>query len=557
MKSSPLALLLCLWLAAVAAGAETSPTSDPAARAPLVTASPVRGFYDGPVTITLAAKTNGVVIRYTTDGDEPTATHGAAYTTPLPVAATTILRAAAFAGNQRVSAVATHSYLFLAQVARQPRNPPGFPNGQSAWNGFPSVYGMDERVTGDAAYQPKLNAALRALPTLSVVCPRSDLFSQRTGIYVNSLERGDQWERACSVEWLPPDGGAGFAINGGIQMQGNYNRLPDKSPKHSFRLLFKERYGPSKLRFPIFPGSPVTNFNTLVLRAGYNNTWIHWDERANGRADLARDAWMKDTQRAMGGLAGRNRFVHLYLNGLYWGIYDIAERPDDAFAAAHLGGKREDYEVINEWQVKAGPADAAARLRGLRNLASPARYEQLTRQLDVPRFIDYALLNFYAGNQDWGERKNWYVIRRREPSGPFQFLAWDGEHTLEKLQDNIVQRPFEMPFRLLEALRANPEFQLAFAERARQHCLGNGALTPKACADRWSRRAGELDMAIIAESARWGYYRRNPPFTRDQDWLAEQRRLLSTYFPKRTDVLLRQLRDAGLYSSESTAGPGN
>ena len=52
---------------------------------------------------------------------------------------------------------------------------------------------------------------------------------------------------------------------------------------------------------------------------------------------------------------------------------------------------------------------------------------------------------------------------------------------------------------------------------------------------------------MTAESARWGYYRRNPPFTRDEDWLKEQRRLLTSYFPRRTAIVLEQLRAAKLY----------
>ena len=31
----------------------------------------------------------------------------------------------------------------------------------------------------------------------------------------------------------------------------------------------------------------------------------------------------------------------------------------------------------------------------------------------MPQFIDYVLLNYYVGNQDWGENKNWYAIRNR------------------------------------------------------------------------------------------------------------------------------------------------
>jgi hypothetical protein len=52
---------------------------------------------------------------------------------------------------------------------------------------------------------------------------------------------------------------------------------------------------------------------------------------------------------------------------------------------------------------------------------------------------------------------------------------------------------------------------------------------------------------IVCESARWGDSHREPPFTRDVEWTAERDRLLGSYFPRRTDVLLAQLRAASLY----------
>src|SRR5207253_1721232 len=124
-----------------------------------------------------------------------------------------------------------------------------------------------------------------------------------------------------------------------------------KSPKHAFRLLFKARYGPSKLHYRMFPDSTIEQFDTLVLRADYNNSWIHWNGADRARGQRIRDAWMKDSHRAMGWTAGHNRYVHLFLNGLYWGVYDAAERPDASFAASYFGGHRQDYDVINEFQA--------------------------------------------------------------------------------------------------------------------------------------------------------------------------------------------------------------
>ena len=504
------------------------------------------GFFEKPFPVLLTS-TGGSSIRYTTDGREPSLTVGSYYANPLPITNTAIIRAAAFSADSRISPVATHSYLFAEQVLRQPANPRGFPVGPQAWNGHASNYAMDARVIDDPDYRDRLIPAFRALPILSLVGSAADLFGPTRGIYVNSQQRGQPWERACSVELILPTGASGFQIDCGVRIQGNYNRIPEKSPKHSFRLLFKSTYGPSKLHYQMFPDSSVSKFDTLVLRADYNNSWIHWDAHSSVRGQRIRDAWMKDSQRAMGWISPHSRYVHLFLNGLYWGLYDVTERPDANFAAAYLGGAREDYDVINEFEVKDGIGAGFQALHAAHGLGRSAQYEKLRSQLHITEYIDYLLLNYYGGNRDWGENKNWYALRRREPAGPFQYIAWDGEQIFQNQREDIVSHPYEVPFRMAGELRENAEFRLAFADRVQKHCFGEGALTPGAVAARWMARAKEIDLAIIAESARWGGFRKSPPYNRDRDWMAEQSRLLKNYFPVRTDILVAQLRAVGLY----------
>ena len=405
---------------------------------------------------------------------------------------------------------------------------------------------MDPRVVDDPVYRDRMKDAFRSLPIVSIVCPQESMFGPR-GLYLNSTERGDEWEKPCSAEMILSDGGTAFQIDCGIRMQGNSNRMPEKSPKHSFRLVFKEKYGPTKLRYPMFADSPVKKFDTLLLRADYNNSWIHWDPEQRQHAQRTRDAWMNDSARAMGCLAGHNRYVHLFLNGLYWGVYDAAERPDANFAAAYLGGSDQDYDVINVGQVKDGTPDGFNTLNSFRSLERNDQYRRLQRTLDVTNYIDYLLLNYYAGNRDWGEPSNWYAIRRHTPPGPFRYVPWDSEQVLHDLQYNCLGEPDRPPLRLAEELRSNAEFRLAFADRVQKHFFNEGALTSAACIPRWMKRAAEVDRAVIAESARWGYCRNPVPLTRDRDWIIEQKRLVGSYFPQRTGIVLEQLRAVGLY----------
>jgi hypothetical protein len=513
-----------------------------------------RGVFDAPFPLTLTNKIEGATIRYTVNGSVPTETGGLLYSTPLVISNSTVLRAAAFQENRLPSEIITHTYLFLDQVIHQPNNPAGFPVGSKVMGGYPSDYEMDPEIVNDPAYSTQMKGALLALPTLSLVLNVDDMFGATKGIYTHPLERGPQWERPCSVEFIPLDG-KDFQADAGVQIQGNASRDPQKQPKHAMRLVFKGDYGAKNLSYKLFPDSPVTSFDTLVLRADYNNSWLHWTPTQRIRAQRTRDAWVKDSMRAMGGLASHNRYVHLYINGLYWGIYDPSERPDASFGKAYLGGEKEDYDVVNEGELVDGSMAAYNTLLSLGGFASIDNYNAVQHYLDMPQFIDYMLLHFFVGHEDWGFNKNWYTLRPRDGSRGFIYLPWDGETLLGDPGIDRVNNP-DVASGLHTKLLASPEYKLDFADHVQRHLFNGGALTPAQNIVRWQARAREVELPIIAESARWGDYRRDvhrfqdPPFdlyTRDKHWRAEQSRLLNTYFPGRTTTVLNQLRKAGLY----------
>ena len=70
----------------------------------------------------------------------------------------------------------------------------------------------------------------------------------------------------------------------------------------------------------------MQEFDTLTLHAGFNDHWL-W---VGSAATMHRDQLCRDTQNALGGYAPHGTYVHLYLNGLYWGLYNIGEKSDDA-----------------------------------------------------------------------------------------------------------------------------------------------------------------------------------------------------------------------------------
>lgn len=539
-----------------------------------------RGFYTEPFAVTITTATEGAVIRYTTDGTQPTATTGSEYVGPIPVNATTVLRAAAFKEGFQPSNTDTQTYLFLADVVRQAPNgqpPPGWP---ASWGSNTRDYGMDPDIVDSPRWGPQLEAALESIPSFSIVMPLADLFDSSRGIYANPGNQGRAWERACSVELMYPDGREGFQIDAGIRIRGGFSRSTS-NPKHAFRLFFREQYGAGKLRYPLFDGYGADTFDGIDLRTFQNYSWSFGGD---GRGIFVRDQWNRDAQLAMGHQAERGEFYHLYINGQYWGLFNTCERPEASYAETYYGGDKDDYDVI---KVESGPYSifatdgTMAAWTRLYNAARPglatdAAYERVQGNnpdgtpnpdyedlVDVDNLIDYMLVILYGGNLDapisnflGNDRpNNWYGIRHQEGlSGGFKFFVHDAEHTMLNVNENRLgpyaagnsSVNYSNPQWVWQQMWDNAEFRLRVADHVHRHFFNGGALTPEACLARFDRRTGEIEAAVIAESARWGDSKQSRPFTQD-DWRNTVNSVRNGFLTQRTTVVLNQLKARNLY----------
>jgi hypothetical protein len=103
-------------------------------------------------------------------------------------------------------------------------------------------------------------------------------------------------------------------------------------------------------------------------------------------------------------------------------------------------------------------------------------------------------------------------------------------------------------------LAANPEYRMRFIDRAFLHLEEKGALTPGMNKERLDIRAAEIEMAMIAESARWGDARSGAPFTRNDHWTAEVEKIQMDFIPYRTGIVMGQLLEVGLLSELAPPG---
>lgn len=542
------------------------------------------GFYDAPFTLEMISNDSGGSIVYTLDGSTPDLSNGIVYSQGITIDTTRVVRSRVVKEGA-LSPIATSTFIFADKVKNQSSLPEGYP---SNWGSFSSIsgnapadYGMDPDICNATTYKAEIVPALKDIPTISLVTDKGNFFSLSTdpvtgGIYIHTDPPtgglGEDWERPVSAEYILADGSHGFQMDCGIRTQGGHSRVPEKNPKHSFRLVFRGEYGAKKLNYDLFGESATSSFNSIVLRAGFNQTWLHWDDGQREKAQYITDSWAKDTYMKMGHIAAHNKFVHLYINGLYWGLYNLCERMDDDFMDYYLDGDSEDFDVIKDYaEVAEGNSDAwdAMMEMAAEGLSDAQSYYGIQGKdefgsddpskealLDVENLIDYMILNFYAGNKDW-DHHNWVAARNRiDPAKGFQFFPWDSERTFNGKNDNVVEEYNEnRPSFLYSQLRHNPVFRNKFKQRANELLGPGGILSPDSAMALWSERSKEIELAIITESARWGDYRRDihpyksEPFelyTKNDHWQQEQERLKNEYFPVRSQIVLDQLAEIGL-----------
>ncbi len=590
-----------------------------------------RGLYSGPVQVTITSATPGATIAYTLNGSVPTETNGTQVpavdgltppTATLTVSATTLLRARAWKADMGSSNVDTQSYIFPANVMTQNGPTPSMGVGSAAdtvttWGttttgvgsgATPMVltafspltqWGVNQAIATDPLPDNQFRQSdLLVLPTLSLVADWKDLFGPNAGEGIYPPASGVAQEgvdRAASLELLNPGTSqtlpvtnAAFQADGNIHVFGGTSQARWKSLKLSMRFQCVDT-----VNYKAYGDGAANQFDNFVLDSAMNNTWMHpTDANQRIRSAFSRDYVMADLQNKMSGAGGfHTRACHLYLNGMYWGIYWLHEKPDHHYAANYYGGSSSEYDGFKHsatagvdgaasaypQTVNTAPLDPALPLGSgtitalnaasqyynctvLKNyedfldligsgfsapnpapdLTQPANYAAVAAVLDIDHFIDYMLLNFVAGNQDWAD-KNLYCSKSRAPGGKWRFSSWDAEHTFRNGTENFIAGGGNevpragQPKDIHNKLRVNAEYKLKWADHIRKHMFNGGALDVAATKSAFDFRHLEISDAIRGESARWGHTRAslrtaasdnfpNIPYKRS-DWLTETLRI--------------------------------
>ncbi len=508
-----------------------------------------RGIYTTAQTVTVATPTPGATLVYTTNGSVPTLANGTqippanasapptvtmtihpgavpggatGVNIPSTTNGTTTLRAAAFKTGLVPTNVDTNTYIFPATVT-----------GTSV---------MSTVVTQNPAYAPQMVAALTDLPSVSVVTPST---------IVNGTSV------LCSFEYIPTSG-ATVQENGGVELFGG---AFTNFAKKSFRVAFKSDFGATKIEIPaLFTNyargrKPLTKFDALELRSGSHDMALRGFYMSNPFTD----ATMLD----MGNLTPHSRFVHLYLNGTYWGMFHLRERWGADMATGYLGGPKEDQESINGnfnqggWATPGDPYDGDGtswtRIQSLRT-----DYLGVRPYLDVQNYIDFMLLYLFGGSEnEWrgtgpkniGSGAKYFL---NDADGFLPTAAYAGGQTGNKATNrsnpNVGRLPGDGPGSVFSQLwqQGHIDYKMLLADRIHKIFFNGGALTVAVNQSRLNALCAEIERAIIPECARW-HTASATLFRTPDTWVTERATMLNSWLPARTGTIVGFLQTAGYY----------
>jgi len=410
-------------------------------------------YAEGTYEVELSAEPAGLMqIYYTDDGTEPDQS-STRYTRPISFDRNTVLRIVGYIDGERATDVISRSYF-----------------------------------VGESHAGGQID-----LPILSISMEPDDY----RWIQENTGARGRSAEREGYFEYFDAHGRELASTGFGMRLHGGAGRGGGYSTKKAYKAYFRGSYGDTKLRGPIIPETDIEEFDKLVLRSNFNDSF-----RTNHRAALIRDELIRDVHASTGALASHGTWCVLYVNMEFRGVYNIVERMDEEFCESYFGGK--DWDVIKTGNdVLVGSRDEWDRARDFiegNAMSDLDNYLQALDLIDVENFTSYMLVNIWAQNHDW-PHNNWYAARPRTPDGKWIFLCWDSEFGIGLNPSGWGSNTFDFVFGrggylrdMFQGLLGSPIYRAYVVSEAERFASSNFEASRVRSQIRFLRSAIELDM---------------------------------------------------------------
>lgn len=268
-----------------------------------------------------------------------------------------------------------------------------------------------------------------SLPVISLVSTPFGLWDSLQGMYASGPNADSvfpffysnfhmEWARTGHTEFFNTNKQLGFKLDHQLRMHGGWSR---GFPQKSFRIYAKDDFGSDEIDYPLFPHrnySKIKNFN--LRNAGLDWNSVHFRDLMVNRALLNSNLDVGD---------GQN--VVVFLNGKYWGVYEVRERYDENYLSSIWDTDKDLDLVSQQGFIHSGDNDdwlKMLRYVEQNDLTQSAAYDSVRRLLDVENMMDYFAAETYIVNNDWIGNYN-YIKNikcwRPDGAGKWRYILWD------------------------------------------------------------------------------------------------------------------------------------
>ena len=386
------------------------------------------GFHRDPLDLTVSSAL-GYDIFYTTDGSEPT-DKSLPYQGPIPL---------------------NYRYGDPNHFASIPTTPAEGILDYKTWKAAPNTIDKAHVLRFASFHDGKLSSEISSgtylidtidnqytFPVISLITAEGNLFDEQKGIYVpgvhfdpgnpqwtgNYFQRGRDWEKPVHIEYFNSAGQPAFSQDAGMRTHGFKNRHADQK---SLRLYARKEYGASHFEHQLLPQKNVNRYKRFLLRTPVGS----WNTQSFFKDILAHNlvrnlnVEMQDFQP-----------VIVFLNGEYWGIYNLRDRLDERFIEYTHNIDHEAVELDHPENVHYNNLLNFVRAN---DLSIGQNYEHLKSLMEIGSYIDYYVAELFFANFDWpwNNVKHW---RPKTANGRWRWIFHDLDAGLHIPDANMLER---------------------------------------------------------------------------------------------------------------------
>ena len=367
------------------------------------------GLYAADVTVEISVP-EGTAVYYTLDGSVPVVGEATLYTGPFPLTDTKAVRARAFATGKQPSDTVSATYVlktfFTLPVVCLVTEPDGL------WNPQTGIFAAGEGI--DLTSYTKIP------------------FKNPTPVYRTQKENKTRVQ--AYAEMFEQTGETVFSQGVEFGLIGQFSL---DMPQKSLKVTAKARYGSKYINGKLFPDREFTQYRAFVLRnSGNDCVWTRMVDGVQSRlvdqldTTVIHQAW---------------RPVIVYINGVYWGHYNLRERVSEYFVAQHEGMDMKDASSIDvlesngtkRTQVNNGSnAEWKAFIANVKTLSPGRKAEDLQYildRVDIDNYFDYVILESFFANTDTGNIRYYKV-----PGGKWRWIMFDMDYGLFNANSNGI-----------------------------------------------------------------------------------------------------------------------